>query len=113
MKLYLVSAGEYSDYHVMAIFSTIEKAEEFLKRYDSTLEYYESDEKTHGGMTYCQSNVGKNDCYDRMLEAGHCCELDNYDCRKPENIHMHKQWCPGHSDSNPIDELELDEGPNL
>ena len=31
MKVYVVTCGEYSDYHIVAVFTDREKAEEFIK----------------------------------------------------------------------------------
>ena len=38
-KVYIVTAGNYSDYHIVAVFSTRKKAEEFLKRYEEVYPY--------------------------------------------------------------------------
>lgn len=46
-KIYLVTEGEYSDYHIIGAFSTKEKAQSFIKlfgdRYGMYLEDYEID----------------------------------------------------------------------
>ena len=45
-SVYLVTAGEYSDYHIIGAFSTEELAEKWIERYDESagIEEYEVDE---------------------------------------------------------------------
>lgn len=42
MKSYVVTAGQYSDYHILACFSTREKADEFSAWYNTLSNYYQS-----------------------------------------------------------------------
>jgi len=46
-KVYVVTAGCYSDYHIVAVFSTKEKAEEYIAYHgtNNTLEEYELDKE--------------------------------------------------------------------
>lgn len=45
-KIYIVTEGEYSDYHICAVFSTREKAEEYVQCHgtDYNIEEYDLDE---------------------------------------------------------------------
>ena len=49
MNVYLVSVGEYSDYQVMGVYSTLEKAQKACPHYasDAFIERYELD-SIHG-----------------------------------------------------------------
>lgn len=46
-KIYIVTSGEYSDYHICAVFSTREKAEEYVQIHgtDYGIEEYDLDEE--------------------------------------------------------------------
>lgn len=39
-KVYIVTEGEYSDYHIEEVFSTRKKAEEFIEKYKEVEEYW-------------------------------------------------------------------------
>ena len=39
-KVYIVTSGEYSDYHIDACFSTKQKAQEFIKNAEKTKEFW-------------------------------------------------------------------------
>lgn len=77
-KVYIVTSGEYSDYHVRAVFSTKKKANEYIQQYgtDCRIEEYDLDEevvkKTQLWRVYfslkdnsfCEAHsVDYNDCY--------------------------------------------------
>lgn len=44
MKIYIVTAGEYSDYHIEAVFTDKKQAELFCAIHEYDLEEYEADE---------------------------------------------------------------------
>lgn len=53
MKVYIVTSGEYSDYHIDRVFSTRKKAQEFLDHIGKAgfnIEEYDVDEKTPRGV---------------------------------------------------------------
>ena len=54
MKVYIVTQGSYSDYHIDRVFSTIEKAQEYLDHIgndnDAEVEEYNIDEETPRGV---------------------------------------------------------------
>lgn len=54
MKVYIVTQGEYSDYHIEGVFSTREKAQEYLDHIGSAwnagIEEYNIDEETPRGV---------------------------------------------------------------
>ena len=69
MKIYLVSTGEYSDYHIIAAFSTRELAEAFSSPFDGEwstigIEEYTVDEKIENiappGMKAFSVTMAKN-----------------------------------------------------
>lgn len=51
-KIYIVTEGEYSDYHICAVFSTREKAEEYVQSHgtDYGIEEYDLDEDVERGV---------------------------------------------------------------
>jgi len=66
MKVYIVTSGSYSDYHIEAVFSTKEKAEEYIQNNCdddvNEIEEYEMDEKSERKTaTYlCSVNTKTN-----------------------------------------------------
>ena len=55
MKVYLVTKGDYSDYRIEAVFSTKEKAEEYVRIYcpeGTTEEYSVDDESIYNGFPH-------------------------------------------------------------
>lgn len=63
MKIWLVSDGDYSDYHIIGAFSTEERANEVAKKLSAGVEEYELDE------------VGKDNRYSywvRFYNDGKC-----------------------------------------
>lgn len=49
MKVYIVTAGEYSDYHIEAVFDSKEKAEDFLlKNHCNHIEEFDLNPETSG-----------------------------------------------------------------
>lgn len=57
MKIYIVTQGTYSDYHIEQVFSTLKKAQEYLDHIgneDSQIEEYSVDNETpRGTFEYC------------------------------------------------------------
>lgn len=66
MKVYVVTEGEYSDYKVCAVFSTIEKANEYSEMFSmNTPNEYELDERngfieSHKGLKYFYVDMERN-----------------------------------------------------
>ncbi len=52
MKVYVVTAGEYSDYHIEAVYSTREKAELYVATHEGEIEEYDIDEPVMEGKAY-------------------------------------------------------------
>lgn len=54
MKVYIVTQGQYSDYHIEQVFSTREKAQEYLDHIgngnDADIDEYNIDEETPRGV---------------------------------------------------------------
>lgn len=76
-KVYIVTAGTYSDYHIEQAFSTREKAQEYLDHVgseDARIEEYDLDEETPRGIFgYCVK-IPKNGGEAKV----ELCDFDNY-----------------------------------
>ena len=77
MKVFVVTDGIYSDYHIVAVFSSREKAEKFVARYtwketeNTCIEEYSLDQHNIGEMIPCI-------CVELNRFDGEICSHENY-----------------------------------
>lgn len=86
--IYIVTAGEYSDYHICAVFSTKEKAEEYVQCHgtDYNIEEYNLDEEVVKKAQLWSVAFSVEDCKMRFaypttqyLDKRDCCHINkNY-----------------------------------
>lgn len=84
-KVYLVTSGEYSDYHVDAVFSTKEKAEEYIdvKGTDYSIEEYDVD------IAIERKTVMYNVIFSELGEQ----EVKICYYGKPDTVHWSDSYC--------------------
>lgn len=93
-KVYAVAEGEYSDYHIECIFSTKEKANEFVQCHGTNyyIEEYELDqevvkEEKLWCVSFCIDNDKDADCVpSSYVEMRDKCKIDDYYCRDSDTI---------------------------
>lgn len=64
MKVYIVTSGEYSDYHIECVFSTIEKAKKYIDTHSNdtvNIEEYELDTYKKPDSKFFNVNIFEND----------------------------------------------------
>jgi hypothetical protein len=80
MKVYVVTDGDYSDYHIVSVFSTGEKAKEFIEKMckEGIIEEYDID-------AYIEPlEKGYFPYFVRMTKEGEVLECRKYDCSYPD-----------------------------
>lgn len=71
MKIYVVTSGEYSDYHIEAVFDSLEQAEIYCAVHDNIYTYVEEYDTEHNIL--CTDKVIKKTWYANMRDN----EIDN------------------------------------
>jgi len=99
MKVYVLTAGDYSDYHIVGVFSTKEKAQEFKKLFPAEWndEYYDDD---YDGIK--EYDLDYNGRYQGMIDNG----LHQYDAVM--NVETEK----GRASLTDVEQLLTDNGFN-
>ena len=68
-KLYAVTSGEYTDYHIITLTESRRRAEKIAEMYDANVEEYEdSRELTAKPLTYIVYSSGRARCYEKVLD---------------------------------------------
>jgi hypothetical protein len=68
-KLYAVTSGEYTDYHIITLTKSRKRAEKIAEMYDANVEEYEDNEElTAKPLTYTVYAYGGADCRESHLD---------------------------------------------
>lgn len=68
-KLYAVTSGEYTDYHIITLTESRRRAEKIAEMYDANVEEYEDNEElTAKPLTYTVYAYGGADCRESHLD---------------------------------------------
>ena len=82
MKAYIITEGDYSDYHIIGVYSTKELAENANTLFDGCIEEFELDKTYDIPVGYKPFDV-------RMDKDGNNAEAKSYGCSSEESLNRH------------------------